>query len=65
MQAHLDFFVDAEDLDAVERRIVALGGLPVEASGRSGGPTAARQYADPAYHSFTVRSSVRQGPKTD
>ncbi|MFE2992375.1 VOC family protein [Streptomyces sp. NPDC059262] len=65
LQAHLDFFVDAEDLDAVERRIVALGGLPVEASGHSGGPTSARQYADPAGHSFTVRSSVRQGPKTD
>ncbi|MFF1401316.1 VOC family protein [Streptomyces sp. NPDC058287] len=65
LQAHLDFFVDAEDLDAVERRIVALGGLPVEASGRSGGPTSARQYADPAGHSFTVRSSVRQRPKTD
>ncbi|MEU6847391.1 VOC family protein [Streptomyces sp. NPDC046716] len=64
LQAHLDFLVEERDIDAVERRIVALGGTPVDASDR-GDQGAVRQFADPAGHSFTVRSSVRQAPKTD
>ncbi|MFC7309588.1 VOC family protein [Streptomyces monticola] len=64
LQTHLDFLVDADDLDAVERAVVGLGGTPIEASGR-GGPNEARMYSDPAGHSFTVRSSLRHGPKTD
>ncbi|MEY7977438.1 VOC family protein [Streptomyces pilosus] len=39
LQAHLEFVVD--DLDAVERRIVSLGGRPIE----SGGPPGARPRA--------------------
>ncbi|MFD8565527.1 VOC family protein [Streptomyces sp. NPDC057694] len=62
LQAHVDFLVAADDLDELERRIVALGGTPIEATGR-GGPTRARLYADPAGHSFSVRASLRHGPK--
>ncbi|WP_030420419.1 VOC family protein [Streptomyces sp. SCSIO 75703] len=52
LQAHLDFV--AADLDAAERRVVALGGRPVEA-GHTPGPYEERGFCDPAGHSFTLR----------
>ncbi|MEV0322440.1 VOC family protein [Streptomyces sp. NPDC050658] len=64
LQAHVEFLVEADDLDELERHIVALGGTPIDASGR-GGPTEALLYADPAGHSFTVRASPSHSPKTD
>lgn len=60
LQAHLDFTV--EDLDAAERRIVGLGGRPLEAR-EAAGPYEERGYADPAGHSFTLRRSVAAAPK--
>ncbi|MBJ6636279.1 VOC family protein [Streptomyces coelicolor] len=60
LQAHLEFV--AEDLDGVERRIVSLGGRPVE-SGDPSGAAEERGYADPAGHSFTVRRGVPTAPK--
>ncbi|MDC0773650.1 VOC family protein [Streptomyces sp. HD] len=60
LQAHLDFTV--EDLDAAERRIVGLGGRPLEAR-EAAGPYEERGYADPAGHSFTLRRSVVDAPK--
>ncbi|CAL9661068.1 hypothetical protein SUDANB176_07002 [Streptomyces sp. enrichment culture] len=60
LQAHLEFVVD--DLDAVERRIVGLGGRPTEA-GDVSGPTEERGYSDPAGHSFTVRRGAPTAPK--
>ncbi|MFE6400967.1 VOC family protein [Streptomyces alboflavus] len=62
LQAHVDFLVGSGDLDEVERHIVALGGTPIQASGR-GGSTEARLFSDPAGHSFTVRASLRHSPK--
>ncbi|MEV3854329.1 VOC family protein [Streptomyces sp. NPDC050095] len=64
LQTHLDFLADADDVDELERRVVSLGGLPIEASGR-GGPSEARLYADPAGHTFTIRASLHHGPKVD
>ncbi|MEH0573696.1 VOC family protein [Streptomyces sp. B21-108] len=58
--AHLDFLVD--DLDEVERRIVGLGGRPLETKGASG-PHEERGYADPAGHSFTLRLEPSTAPK--
>lgn len=63
-QAHVDFLVEADGFAELERRIVALGGIPIEASGR-GGPTEARLCTDPAGHSFRVRQSLSHGPKVD
>ncbi|MDG4864051.1 VOC family protein [Streptomyces sp. T-3] len=63
-QNHLDFLVEADDLDEVERDLIGLGATPMETSGR-GGPNEARTYFDPSGHSFTVRSSLQHGPKTD
>ncbi|MFE2280733.1 VOC family protein [Streptomyces sp. NPDC059454] len=60
LQAHLEFVVD--DLDAVERLIVGLGGRPMEA-GDTSGPAEERGYADPAGHSFTVRRGASTAPK--
>jgi catechol-2,3-dioxygenase len=60
LQAHLDFLVD--DLDEVERRIVGLGGRPLETKGASG-PHEERGYADPAGHSFTLRLEPSTAPK--
>ncbi|MGW6293878.1 VOC family protein [Streptomyces sp. NPDC055058] len=59
LQAHLEFVVD--DLDAVERRIVSLGGRPMEA-GAASGPLEERGYADPAGHSFTLRRGAPTAP---
>ena len=60
LQAHLDFLV--EDLDAAERRVVELGGRPLEAKGAFG-PYEERSCADPAGHSFTLRRARPTGPK--
>ncbi|GAA2452992.1 VOC family protein [Streptomyces glaucus] len=60
LQAHLDFMV--EDLDAAERRIVELGGRPLEAKAAPG-PYEERGFADPAGHSFTVRRVAPTSPK--
>ncbi|MBN0042674.1 VOC family protein [Streptomyces actuosus] len=60
LQIHLDFLV--EDLDAAERRVVALGGLPVGAKGAPG-PHEERSFADPAGHSFTLRRTPQAAPK--
>ncbi|MFI2628954.1 VOC family protein [Streptomyces collinus] len=60
LQAHLEFVVD--DLDAVERRVISLGGRPLEAKEPSG-PLEERGYADPAGHSFTLRRTAPTAPK--
>jgi predicted enzyme related to lactoylglutathione lyase len=60
LQAHLEFMV--EDLDAAERRVVELGGRPVEAKDAPG-PYEERGFADPAGHSFTLRRVAPLAPK--
>ncbi|WP_405741121.1 VOC family protein [Streptomyces sp. NBC_00028] len=60
LQAHLDFVVD--DLDEAERRIIGLGGRPLETKDASG-PFEERGYADPAGHSFTLRRVTPTAPK--
>ncbi|MEU9479040.1 VOC family protein [Streptomyces sp. NPDC048191] len=60
LQVHLDFLV--EDLDAAERRVVALGGRPVDTKDAAG-PYERRGYADPAGHSFTLRLLPARAPK--
>ncbi|MET7441266.1 VOC family protein [Streptomyces sp. NPDC004082] len=60
LQAHLDFHVD--DLDEAERRVVGLGGRPLETKDASG-PYEERGYSDPAGHSFTLRLVPATAPK--
>ncbi|MFE9172983.1 VOC family protein [Streptomyces kebangsaanensis] len=60
LQVHLDFLV--EDLDAAERRVVELGGRPLEAKDGPG-PYEERSCSDPAGHSFTLRRAHRAAPK--
>jgi catechol-2,3-dioxygenase len=60
LQVHLEF--QADDLDAAERRIVSLGGRPIETKGAPG-PHEERGYADPAGHSFVLRRTPSTGPK--
>ncbi|MGD1218803.1 VOC family protein [Streptomyces krungchingensis] len=60
LQVHLDFLV--EDLDEAERRIIGLGGRPIETKDAAG-PFEERGYADPAGHSFTLRCSRPTAPK--
>ncbi|MPY62035.1 VOC family protein [Streptomyces spongiae] len=60
LQAHLDFLV--EDLDEAERKVVGLGGRPVDTKEPSG-PFEERGYADPAGHSFTLRRVRPTAPK--
>ncbi|MDO0924549.1 VOC family protein [Streptomyces sp. TG1A-8] len=60
LQAHLDFLV--EDLDEAERRVVALGGRPLQTRDAHG-PYEERGYADPAGHSFTLRLVQPTAPK--
>ncbi len=60
LQAHLDFVVD--DLDEAERRIVGLGGRPLEAKDTAG-PYEERGYSDLAGHSFTLRRTAPTAPK--
>ncbi|MFI2644063.1 VOC family protein [Streptomyces sp. NPDC018610] len=60
LQAHLDFLT--EDLDAAERRVVDLGGRPLEAKDGPG-PFEERSCSDPAGHTFTLRRARQTGPK--
>ncbi|MFF3333947.1 VOC family protein [Streptomyces sp. NPDC002888] len=60
LQAHLDFLVD--DLDEAERKVVGLGGRPLETN-YAPGPYEERGYADPAGHSFTLRRVPSTAPK--
>ncbi|MER5209847.1 VOC family protein [Streptomyces sp. NPDC002838] len=60
LQAHLDFMV--EDLDEAERKVVGLGGRPLETK-EATGPYEERGYADPAGHSFTLRLVASTAPK--
>ncbi|MFD0546993.1 VOC family protein [Streptomyces mexicanus] len=62
LQVHLDFLV--EDLDAAERRVVELGGRPIEAKDTPGpGVSQERGCSDPAGHSFTLRLARQRAPK--
>jgi catechol-2,3-dioxygenase len=60
LQAHIDFVV--EDLDEVERKVVELGGRPLDTKDAAG-PFEERGYADPAGHSFTLRLVASTAPK--
>lgn len=60
LQVHLEFLV--EDLDEAERRIVGLGGRPIETRDAAG-PYEERGYSDPAGHSFTLRLVPPTAPK--
>lgn len=60
LQVHLDFLVD--DLDEAERKVVGLGGRPVDTK-EPAGPFEERGYADPAGHSFTLRRVRSTAPK--
>ncbi|MEU5088985.1 VOC family protein [Streptomyces sp. NPDC021356] len=60
LQAHLVFFV--EDMDEAERRVVGLGGRPIETKDPAG-PYEERGYADPAGHSFRLRLVPITAPK--
>ncbi|MFF2996683.1 VOC family protein [Streptomyces sp. NPDC057950] len=60
LQAHLDFQV--ADLDEAERRIVGLGGRPIETKDAAG-PFEERGYADPSGHSFTLCLTPIMAPK--
>ncbi|MFE0137287.1 VOC family protein [Streptomyces sp. NPDC059037] len=50
-QFHLDLTVEAAEMDAVEREVLALGATALEASDRS---RSFRVYADPAGHPFCL-----------
>ncbi|WKX06584.1 VOC family protein [Streptomyces sp. NL15-2K] len=60
LQAHLDFLV--EDLDDAERKVVGLGGRPLETKDAPG-PHEERGYSDPSGHSFTLRLTTSTAPK--
>ncbi|WP_330286014.1 VOC family protein [Streptomyces sp. NBC_00576] len=60
LQVHLDFRV--EDLDEVERKVIGLGGRPLETKD-AGAAYEERGYADPAGHSFTLFRVVPTAPK--
>ncbi|MFF4014572.1 VOC family protein [Streptomyces sp. NPDC001843] len=60
LQVHLDFLV--EDLDEAERKVIGLGGRPLDTKAPAG-PYEERGYADPAGHSFTVRLVPPTAPK--
>ncbi|MFF4345800.1 VOC family protein [Streptomyces sp. NPDC001530] len=60
LQVHLDFHV--ADLDEVERRVIGLGGRPLDTKDAAG-PYEERGYADPAGHSFTLRRARPTAPK--
>ncbi|GAA3872052.1 VOC family protein [Streptomyces lacrimifluminis] len=60
LQVHLEFRVD--DLDAVERMVIGLGGRALETKD-AGGPFEERGYADPAGHSFTLFRVMPTAPK--
>ncbi|GAA0598202.1 VOC family protein [Streptomyces crystallinus] len=54
-QAHLELLVPRVDMDAVERQVIALGARPLDTKD-NGGPRDTRLYADPAGHTFSLRS---------
>ncbi|MEU4350796.1 VOC family protein [Streptomyces sp. NPDC023838] len=54
-QAHLELLVARDDMDAVERQVIALGGRPLDTKD-NGGPHDTRLYSDPAGHTFSLRS---------
>ncbi|MGH4033653.1 VOC family protein [Actinomycetota bacterium Odt1-20B] len=54
-QAHLQFLVPREDMDAVERQIFDLGGRPLDTK-ENEGLHDCRLYSDPAGHTFSLRS---------
>ncbi|MFJ2398454.1 MULTISPECIES: VOC family protein [unclassified Streptomyces] len=60
LQVHLDFQV--ADLDEAERRIVGLGGRPIETKDAAG-PFEERGYSDPSGHSFTLCLTPTMAPK--
>ncbi|MFB7509873.1 VOC family protein [Streptomyces broussonetiae] len=60
LQAHLVFLV--EHMDEAERRVVGLGGRPIETKDPAG-PYEERRYADPAGHPFTLRLVPITAPK--
>ncbi len=60
LQAHLDFVV--ADLDAAERKVVELGGRPLETKDAAG-PFEIRGYSDPAGHSFSLLRATPKAPK--
>ncbi|MEU6063777.1 MULTISPECIES: VOC family protein [Streptomyces] len=60
LQAHLHFVVD--DLDAAERRVVGLGGRPLDTKDALG-PHEERGCSDPAGHPFTLRLVPTRAPK--
>ncbi|MFI9155759.1 VOC family protein [Streptomyces sp. NPDC053367] len=60
LQAHLEF--EADDLDETERRIVSLGGRPIDTK-ELPGPREERGYSDPAGHSFVLRRVPPTAPK--
>jgi catechol 2,3-dioxygenase-like lactoylglutathione lyase family enzyme len=57
LQVHLE--LEADDLDAAERRIISLGGRPTDTNG----PHEERAYADPSGHSFVLRLVPPTAPK--
>ncbi|MGW5640879.1 VOC family protein [Streptomyces sp. NPDC003832] len=59
-QVHLEFVV--EDLDDAERRVVGLGGRPLETKDAAS-PFEERGYSDPSGHSFTLRCAPSTAPK--
>ncbi|MHA5047794.1 VOC family protein [Streptomyces sp. SD15] len=60
LQVHLDFHV--ADLDEAERRVVGLGGRPLDTKDVAS-PFEERGCADPAGHSFTLRLRPTMAPK--
>ncbi|MFB1046951.1 VOC family protein [Streptomyces chrestomyceticus] len=64
LQAHLDLLVEEGDMDEAERRAVGLGARPLDTKDDTG-PREVRVYSDPAGHPFSLRCSLRSGPKTD
>ncbi|GGX90957.1 VOC family protein [Streptomyces fructofermentans] len=60
LQVHLEFIV--EDMDEAERRVIGLGGRPLETR-ETTAPFEERGYADPSGHSFTLRHHHATAPK--
>ncbi|MFF9909450.1 VOC family protein [Streptomyces sp. NPDC013457] len=66
LQAHLQFFVAHDALDAAEREAVSLGARPVAAvrdGTRSDRRTDLRRYTDPAGHSFVLAARSADGSR--
>ncbi|MFE0104746.1 VOC family protein [Streptomyces sp. NPDC059009] len=54
-QAHLQLLVPRADMDAIERRVMDLGGRPLDTKDNDGTHDC-RLYSDPAGHTFSLRS---------